>query len=311
MDAIAKSNVADIHALFDPAPDLVRQATEIAPSAIPKASFDDLLDMDLDGIVIATPSALHAKQAIAALERGMAVFCQKPLGRNTAENRAVIDAARAANRLLGVDLCYRFLTPVRQIHDLVRRGSLGKIYAVEMVFHNAYGPDKAWFYDASLSGGGCVIDLGIHLVDLALWILGFPPAKIASSRLLAKGQPRRGSCVEDYATARIDLESGTTIQMACSWNLPAGCDAMIGAAFYGTEGGASFHNVEGSFYNFAAERFHGTKREQLFSPPEAWGGRAAARWAERLAAGERYDPEIENLLPVAALLDDIYHENAP
>src|SRR5205085_415527 len=128
-----------------------------------------LCELDLDGLVIATPSASHAVQARAALERGIAVFCQKPLARTAAETASVVEAARAANRLLGVDLSYRHTEAMRHIGALARSGELGDIYAIDLVFHNAYGPDKAWFRDVKLSGGGCVIDLGTHLVDLALW----------------------------------------------------------------------------------------------------------------------------------------------
>ena len=124
-----------------------------------------------------------------ALERGVAVFCQKPLARTAAETRHVIEAARTADRLLGVDLSYRFTEGMQRIRELVRGGELGSIFAVDLVFHNAYGPDKPWFFDPRLSGGGCVIDLGIHLVDLALWTLDFPRVSRATSRLFSRGEP--------------------------------------------------------------------------------------------------------------------------
>jgi predicted dehydrogenase len=184
---------------------------------------------------------------------------------------------------------------------------------VDLVFHNAYGPDKPWFHDKRLSGGGCVIDLGIHLVDLAFWTLQTRDGASrsitvsdVSSRLYAKGGPCPVDAVEDYAVARVDLESGTSVQLACSWNLAAGCDAVIGATFYGTKGGAALRNVNGSFYDFVAERFVGTRRELLCEPPDDWGGRAAVDWARRLAAGEGFDPEAERLVDVAATLDAIY-----
>ena len=71
-----------------------------------------------------------------ALEAGVAVFCQKPLGRNAGEVRAVVDAARAADRLLAVDLSYRYTEGMWQIVDLVRNGTLGRIYAIDMIFHS-------------------------------------------------------------------------------------------------------------------------------------------------------------------------------
>jgi hypothetical protein len=108
----------------------------------------------------------------------------------------------------------------------------------------------------------------------------------------------------------LDLELGTTIQLTCSWRLPAGCDAVISGAFYGTRGGAAFHNVNGSFYEFAAERFRGTAREQLSSGPNDWGGRAAVAWARALPDSPRFDPKIERLFNVAQALDSIYAQDS-
>lgn len=308
MQAIVETNAIEVAAIADPSPEMAAEAVKLAPDAALVAGLDELLDAGVDGVVIATPSVLHAEQSIRALQSGAAVFCQKPLGRTVAEVRAVIDAARAANRLLGVDFSYRFTEGMRRIRELIRAGELGRIYAMDLVFHNAYGPDKAWFYDPALSGGGCVMDLGVHLVDLALWTLDFPGMSTVTAKLFAGGEQVRPPIerVEDYALATMELESGAVAQIACSWRLPAGCDAVISAAFYGTNGGAALRNVNGSFYDFTAERYRGTARETLAVPPDAWGGRAASDWAARLAAGHRFDHEAERLLDVAGALDRIY-----
>jgi predicted dehydrogenase len=308
MQAILDTGAADVAAIADPSPEMAGEAARLAPGASLVGSLDELLDAGVDGVVVATPSAMHAEQSIRALERGAAVFCQKPLGRTEAEVRAVVEAARRADRLLSVDLSYRFTEAMRRIREAVRAGELGRVYAVDLVFHNAYGPDKPWFYDPALSGGGCVMDLGVHLVDLALWTLDFPGVAEVSSALFAGGEPLGGrpDRVEDYAVATLGLDTGTSVRLACSWRLQAGRDAMISAAFYGTQGGAALGNVDGSFYDFVGERYRGTARETLASPPDAWGGRAAADWATRLAAGERFDPEAERLVSVARALDRIY-----
>jgi predicted dehydrogenase len=308
MKAILETGVVEVAAIGDPSPEMAAEAGWLAPDAKLVSTLDDLLDTGVDGVVIATPSAMHAEQSIRALERGAAVFCQKPLGRMAAEVRAVLDAARAADRLLGVDLSYRFTEGMRRIREVVRSGGLGRVYAVDLVFHNAYGPDKSWFYDPALSGGGCVMDLGVHLVDLALWTLDFPAVSDVSGKLFSGGEPlgERPDRVEDYAVATMELETGAAVRLACSWRLQAGCDAMISAAFYGTDGGAALRNVDGSFYDFIAERYHGTASETLATPPDAWGGRAAADWAARLAGGERFAPTAERLVEVARVLDRIY-----
>jgi predicted dehydrogenase len=308
MEAIHQSGRAEVVAVVDPSPAAMAEAEKAAPGCQRAGSFEELLAAPLDGVVIATPSAFHAEQAIRALEKGMAVFCQKPLGRDAQEVRRVVDAARAANRLLGVDLSYRFTTGMRLLRERIRSGELGDVFSMNLVFHNAYGPDKAWFYEPKLSGGGCVMDLGIHLVDLALWALDFPEVTRVTSNLYAGGQPlpNPGQQVEDYAVAQLELKGGAAVQLACSWKVSAGCDAVIEASFYGSKGGASFRNVNGSFYDFTAELFHGTSRQRLSEPPDAWGGRAAVDWATRLAEGATFEPEAERLVVVAEALDRIY-----
>jgi predicted dehydrogenase len=308
MQAIIEADVADVVAIADPSLEMAAEAQKLAPEAKIVPSLDHIFQAKVDGVVIATPSAMHAEQSIQALSRGVAVFCQKPLGRTAAEAQAVIDAARQVDRLISVDLSYRYTQGMQRIAEIVRAGELGHVFAIDLVFHNAYGPDKAWFYDPVQSGGGCVMDLGVHLVDLALWILDFPDVSAVTSRLFASGEllgpaPDR---VEDYAIATLEFQSGTAVQLACSWRLQAGRDAIISAAFYGTNGGAALRNVEGSFYDFVAERYRGTARETLATPPDAWGGRAAVNWAKRLASDARFDKEAERLVTVSRVLDRIY-----
>jgi predicted dehydrogenase len=307
MEAVAASGFAEIAAIADASAEMRSAASDAAPGADLVSSFEELLQAPLDGLVIATPSALHAEQSRVAVERGLAVFCQKPLGRTAVEAAAVVDAARAADRLLGVDFSYRFTEAFVRAREVVRSGEIGEVFAADLVFHNAYGPDKPWFYEFTLAGGGCVMDLGIHLVDLGLWFLGFPAVECVQSRLLSGGRPLDGiSKVEDFATARIDLAGGASLQLACSWKLPAGQDAVISATFYGTSGGVAVHNVGGSFYDFVAEQYHGTSRRTLVEPPDAWGGRAAVDWAQRLASGQRFDPSASEIVRVAEALDLIY-----
>jgi predicted dehydrogenase len=307
LEAVVASGVAEIVAVADTVQENATAAAKLVPTSI-AGSLDELLEAELDGLVIATPSALHAEQATAALERGVAVFCQKPLARNASETRRVVDAARQADRLLAVDLSYRWVEGARRIRELIRAGELGSVYAVDLVFHNAYGPDKDWFYNPALSGGGCVIDLGSHLVDLALWILEPTTVTRVSSHLFAQGEPLgdRRDVVEDFALAELELGQRTVVRLACSWNLPAGRDAVIEASFIGTAGGAKLSNVGGSFYDFTADRFRGTTSERLCAPPDPWGGRAIVEWATRLASDASFDPGVERLTDVAAVLDAIY-----
>jgi predicted dehydrogenase len=310
MESVCSLGAATAAAIAEPDPGLLAAALESAPGARPCRGLDELLETapDLDGVVIATPSALHAGQSLQALKAGLPVFCQKPLGRNAAEAREVVETARRADLRLGVDLSYRFVEGARRIRELVSSGELGTVYAARLVFHNAYGPDKEWFYDPARSGGGCVIDLGTHLIDLLLWTLGETGVPAVTARCLAHGAPLRDPDreVEDYAVARLEMSGGAIAEIACSWNLPAGQDAVIAASFYGTAGGAELRNVDGSFYDFVAERFRGTSRETLAGPPEAWGGRALEHWARGLAEGPGFDAEVESAARVSEVVDRIY-----
>jgi predicted dehydrogenase len=308
MQALLDDHACQVAAVADPSPEVQARAHALAPGARVVDRLDALLDCDLDGVVIATPSALHAEQALRALDRGLAVFCQKPLARTAREAAGIVEAARRADRLLGCDLSYRHTEAMRRVRNAVVEGEVGTVYAVDLVFHNAWGPNKGWARDMALSGGGCVIDLGTHLVDLALWVLGFPQVREVDSRLFAQGLPlARGEAeVEDYAVAQVELAGGTVVRLACSWDFHGGSDAVIQASFHGSRGGVGMRNRDGSFYDFVAERFDGNRRTVLAEPPDAWGGRAAVQWARRLGGGARYHQEIETAVQVAGVLDAVY-----
>ncbi|MBX5461602.1 MAG: Gfo/Idh/MocA family oxidoreductase [Steroidobacteraceae bacterium] len=311
LEAVASSQAADVVGIADARPEATRDALRrIAPHA-PRAramTFDRLLESGLDGIVIATPNAAHAEQSIAALESGLAVFCQKPLSRTAAEAQTIVDTARRCDRLLDVDFCYRHVSGVAQMAELVRSGALGQVFAANLVFHNAYGPDKAWFNDPEQAGGGCVMDLGIHLIDLLLWVTGFPQAERVESRLYSRGTLLRAPQdeLEDYADVTLALSSGMTAHLACSWRISAGCDAVIEAAFYGTRGGVRLRNIGGSFYDFTVEHCEGTRCTPLSTHPDDWGGRAICDWARRLANSARFDERATHLVQVSHIVDRTY-----
>lgn len=310
MEAMLATGKAEAVAICDPDPQCAAKAARLAPGAMLVSSLGDLLALKPDGVVIATPNALHAQQCIDAFDAGAAVFCQKPLGRSAPEVEAVLGAAADADRLLCVDLSYRHAAAIQAIREQVRSGALGKVFAADLVFHNAYGPQSAWFRDPELSGGGCLIDLGIHLVDLALWMLDLPAVEQASGRQFRDGRIPAAGEVEDYALGSFDLVDGAHVRIACSWNHSAGADALIRAAFRGTQRTAEMRNENGSFFDFSAELFSGRERRLLASPPDAWGGRAAVEWVEKLAIGERFAGSTTGLLESACLLDRLYGRDA-
>src|SRR5437763_506865 len=199
---------------------------------------------------------------------------------------------------------------MQAIRERLRAGDLGSVFAADLTFHNAYGPQSGWFWDPKLSGGGCLIDLGVHLVDLALWLFDFPDVTGARATLLRDGRPVRADEVEDYASGEFTLANGVVVRIACSWNLDAGRDAVIEANLYGTAGGARMFNENGSFFNFAAEMLKGRDAHRLTSPADDWGGGAAAGWVKKLSAGGRFAGSTHGLLHAAASLDPLYAADA-
>ena len=306
--AVAEHPAVSVAAVADRSPETRRAAREVVPQTPAVAELPQLLDEELDGLVIATPSALHAEQAAEALRRGVAVYCQKPLGRTREETARVIEQAATADRLLGVDYCYRHVAGVEQMRRLVQSGQIGQVFGIDLTFHNAYGPDKDWFYDLRSAGGGCVMDLGTHLVDLALWIGGEPEVSGLSSHLFHGGEllGAAPAVVEDAAFAQWVQNEQTLVRLACSWNLSAGCDVQIRAAFYGTEGAVVLRNTDGSFYDFFVEHNRGTQCQQISTPPDDWGGRSLSRWIDRLAADRSFDPAVRGVEQVAAVIDGVY-----
>jgi predicted dehydrogenase len=309
--AMAESGRATVAALADCDPTRTANAARaIAEWQPPGATctFEELLQLDLDGVVIATPNHAHASQAQEALGRGFAVFCQKPLARARAEASAIVRAAREADRLLGVDFCYRNVAGMQEIKSRIASGAIGEVFAADLTFHNAYGPDKPWFFDAHLAGGGCVMDLGIHLVDLLLWVLNYPQVERVDSRLYRQGKRlEQGSPdLEDYATAEISFATGVSARLACSWHLSAGCDAVITAVFHGTRGALRLRNLNGSFYDFATEDLKGTRQTLLSKSSGEWGAVGICDWAARLACDPRFDPDAHRFEDVHTVLDGIY-----
>ena len=311
MEAMLATGLCEATAICDPSAEMAEQARATAPGAVLVGSLDELLATGVDGLVIATPSALHGDQCIQAFQAGAAVFCQKPLGRNAHEVAAVLAAASHADRLLGVDLSYRHTAAMQAIRERVQAGDLGRIFAADLTFHNAYGPGAGWFWDPALSGGGCLIDLGVHLVDLALWLLDFPEVTGASSVLLRDGRPVQPGEVEDYAVATLSLANGATVRIACSWNLNAGADAVIDASFFGTRSSARMRNENGSFFDFRADLLTGRESRRLVAPPDDWGGRAAAEWVRQLAGGAGFESSTTGLLDTSRSLDLLYASASP
>jgi predicted dehydrogenase len=307
LDWVGRTGVASVAAVCDPARDRVARARALATGATVCSSLDQLIDLELDGVVISTPGADYAAQCIECLDWGLPVFCQRPLARSAAETTAVVLEAQGQDCLLDVDLSFRQAVAVEAIRDLAGSGGLGELYRARLCFHNSSATEQAWPQHPRLTGGGCVADLGIHLVDLAVRVMGSPVASVERRQLSGEDPHRRPpeDLADDHARALLRLESGAEVQIDCSWSPTLGVDASIEAHFVGTRGEARLRNVNGG-YDFRATHTRGMHTRVLVEPPDDWAPRALASWARRLGEGAGFDCEAWDMVHLARVVDEIY-----
>lgn len=313
LNAVAALDGIEVAGLVDTQPARLAAASASYPTAEAGCDLASLCSKDaaLDGVVIATPNSCHVEQVLMCLDRGIPVFCQKPLATNAADTLRIVAAARTADCLLGVDYVYRHVKGMDVLRQRLRTRSFGTIESIDLKFHNAYGPDKPWCFDRTLAGGGCLLDLGVHLLDLLNWLepgleLEFEGAFLfAGGRAMQSGtDPARD--VEDFTIANFRRSDGAAVRLACSWHAHAGRDAAIGCEIFGSGGGASWRNVNGSFYQFELDVHHGRTVERIADGADDWGSRALEEWIYALRAGAAYDPSAAVSIAVAKQVDAIY-----
>ncbi|MDX6264348.1 MAG: hypothetical protein QOH84_6036 [Kribbellaceae bacterium] len=221
-------------------------------------NWEDLIATDgLDAVSVATPTQLHHPITIAALDRGLHVLCEKPLARTVAEGTEMVEAAKKSGKVLKVVFNHRERGDVAALKHQIDEGQLGRIYYAKAHWmrRNGIPGMGGWFTNRELSGGGPLIDLGVHILDMALHLMNEPKVTTVSANTFAELGPRgRGSVssvvrptvdtlgakfeVEDLATAYLRLEGGGALQLETSWATYRAPGDNFGIELFGTEGGA-------------------------------------------------------------------------
>jgi predicted dehydrogenase len=312
--ALAETGAIEVAALCDPDATRLGAISSRYETAASFRSLEELLSesqaLALDGAIIATPNAFHASQTIECLDAGLAVLCQKPLSLTRTDAERVVASARRADRLLGVDFTYRHTASARKLRELLLDGDLGRVFEIDAGFHNAYGPDKPWCSDPLLSGGGAFIDLGVHLVDLVLWLFDARACPEVKGMLLQNGVPLNGDlAVEDYADVELALDGAPRARIRTSFRAHVGRDCHFRVSLLGNEGGAVFRNVGGSFYDFELCLLRGRERRELAREGADALANATLEWAGRLQQSKRYDPEVERCIAVAEVVEKVYQRS--
>lgn len=222
---------------------------------IPKVYSDwhEMLDAEQPELVsVCLPNALHRDITIGALEAGAHVLCEKPLATSVAEAHEMFDVARKAGRVLMAAQLYRYEPNARAIKRVVEGGVLGEIYHVEVDAMRRLGiPTWGAFHQKSASAGGALLDIGVHMLDQALWLIGNPkPASVSAitqrhfghkpevARILGNTWDPEKFDVEDFSVAFVRFETGATLALRTSWAAHIEKN-IFGVRIFGTEGGVT------------------------------------------------------------------------
>lgn len=231
-------------------------------AGIPQAyqSYDQMLaEVQPDIVVVATPNVFHKPMSIAALQAGAHVLCEKPLALTYADAKEMFDVAAQQGRTLTVGTHYRWSAPMRAAKAHVDAGFFGDIYAARTVWQRRAGIPGygSWFTNKDLAGGGSLLDIGIHALDRALFLMDYPQPVTVSGELFGKFGPRAmglggwgSDILPPTANARFDVDdlgwafvrfaNGVVLQFQVAWatHLPE----QFYTEIYGTNGGASVGN---------------------------------------------------------------------
>ncbi len=223
-------------------------------------AYEMLEKETLDIVCISTPNKFHKPYAIAAFNAGSHVFCEKPMAMNAAEAEEMLAASKASGKRLMIDFSYRFSPAAVQIKKEVESGVLGDIYyaRTEWLRRRGLPGFGGWFGQKALAGGGPLIDLGVHRLDFALWLMDFPkPTWVMGSTYdpIASKLAEKEDCVfdvEDFATAMIKFENGATLDLTASWASNIKENEWMATRLLGSEGGLVQKNINEG-YEFEAE----------------------------------------------------------
>ena len=194
--------------------------------------YKDLLNnSDVDAVIITTPTHLHKQIAIDCLNAGKDVLVEKPLSRSTSEAVEIVECAKKNNRKLMVGMNLRYRPDSMLIRSLIDSGEIGEPYYMKCGWIRNRSSSEKWFNRREEAGGGVILDLGINLVDLALWLADNPKTISVST----KNYHHHSGNMEDTSVSFLKCDKNITISIEASWSMAEEKDTFF-AQVYGTKG---------------------------------------------------------------------------
>lgn len=282
--------------------------------------FEDLInDPDIDIIDICTPNNYHAPLAIAALNAGKHVLCEKPLAPSPALIRDMIAARDASGKLLMTAQHFRFNGASRAMKAEIDSGALGEIYhARSWMLRRAAAPTRPGFVLKEHATGGACIDIGVHILDLTLWFMGNPKpiAVTGVARSVLAHRPGVFSIwgglippemnVEEFASAFVRFENGATLILEVSWLLHHNTEGEdMQMWLYGTEGGSLWPKNEIYSTNYATQQFYNRTLQRKVPGVEPHA-QECIEFAQAVVDGAPSPVPPEHGLQVLTILDGVY-----
>ena len=270
----------------------------------------------LDVVSVCTPNKFHKNLTLAAFAAGCHVLCEKPMAMSAAEGREMLAAAKTANKRLMINFSYRFSAASRGLKAQVDAGLFGNFYFGRSVWHRRRGMPGfgGWFGTKALAGGGPLIDLGVHRLDLALWLMGYPkPTWVLGSsydpiaREIADKAGKHYD-VEDLACGLIKFENGATLVLEASWAANIQEAELMETRLLGTKAGLLQRNLNEG-YTFEAHVYtevNGAPVDMHLKTPAATAKSAMFDYAEAILTQQPHPAPGEEGLIVMEILDAIY-----
>lgn len=225
--------------------------------------YNELLSMpELDAVIIATPTNTHKDIATAAIKAKKHCLVEKPLARTAKEAKEILDALNKSDVKMMVGMNQRFRPDAMVLKGFIENGEIGDVFFVKCGWLKKNPVDRQWKSQKSVSGGGVFLDLGIMVLDLAMWILNFPQAhSVSAVNFERDGRDENTAGVEDFSTVLVRLKSGQAITIDTGWNFEVDNDLLF-CNVYGNEGFARVYPL----------KFHKKLQDQLVNvTPEKIG----------------------------------------
>lgn len=285
-----------------------------------KGRYPSLTEMlkheKLDVVSIATPNLYHKPQTVEALRAGCHVLCEKPMALSAEDAEDMIVTAKECGRRVMINFSSRTSEEAVAMKAAVDAGMLGHIYYARSTWMRrrrlpGFG---GWFGQKALSGGGPLIDIGVHRLDLALWLMGFPkPTWVMGSTYdyiaqdIAKREGKKFD-VEDLAVAMIKFENGATLELEASWCANIKEREHLSTRLLGTKAGILHHNI-GDVYDSFAELYlekDGCQYDMMLHPPVPNAKSNMYHFVDAILNDRPHMAGPEEGLEVMKILDAIY-----